>query len=517
MLKWVAGSKPEHALADPKHARALIGDLPAFDHLKALEEITGWLESLAELYGVRLDRLFEVVSLLDTAARAHHARLVRDYLATSRQQKFQEVKLWNCGFNFSCALGEAYLTWLKQHDTEGSARGAQRKHSALVIARAFRALALQMKWTMLRYGPFEAKLWRAIGELYRHAEASQVADVSLPVYPDVEGMSTIRQEYLKLLMLWTSGADVLPPVKQDIAEHVVGYFSPLFEMSNAPFPGAIYWFDPAAQRAPTRIFGDAPRTPRLTFFGPGSAPVNLAKLIAVIGRTGAAPSRLNLGPANPDMVVALLRHLARYWSETPPVRASSRRASSTRVTVVPGYSALLDELEREEDDALNFTVSNTESWVVEDASDDGFGALVPASASDWIRVGEIIGIRLEGAQHWGVGLVRRVSRDDQQEYHVGIEMISHRVIVVRIATMGAGDDADTAILLSGTPDANGEVGLVTRAGRFDPKVSVQVNGRTKSYVFVPSRLVDAGDDFDWGMFQIQANTPQDPASPTSRT
>jgi hypothetical protein len=175
---------------------------------------------------------------------------------------------------------------------------------------------------------------------------------------------------------------------------------------------------------------------------------------------------------------------------------------------------LLDELERDEEDALNFTVSSTESWVVEDVSDNGFGALVPASATDWIRVGEIIGVRVEGSQHWGVGLVRRVSRDEQRECHVGIEMISHRVIVVRISAVAATGESDTAILLSGTPDVNGEVGLVTRAGRFDPRSSVQVNGRTKSYVFVPSRLADAGDDFDWGLFQIQANAPEYPTSPT---
>lgn len=514
MLKWIAGSRVDHALADPKQTRALLADLPAFDHLKALEEITTCLEALAGLYGVRLDRFFEVADLLDTAAKAHHARLVRDYLGTSRHQKFQEVKLWTCGCNFATALGDVYLAWLKLHDNEASGPGGQRKHYAVVIARALRALALQMKWSMLRYGPFEAKLWRSVGELYRRAEATGVADISLPIYAGPQGTGTIVQEYLKLLMLWTSGADVLPPVKQDVAEHVVGYFSPLFEMSKAPFPGALYWFDPADQRAPARVFGDPPARADLTFFGPGSAPVNLAKLIAVIGRTGALPSRIDLGPAHPETVVALLRHLARYWSEMLPVRASGRRASTARITVVPGYAALLDELERDEEDALNFTVSSTESWVVEDVSENGFGALVPASATDWIRVGEIIGVRVEGSQHWGVGLVRRVSRDEQREYHVGIEMISHRVIVVRISGVGTTGDSDTGILLSGTPDANGEVGLVTRAGRFDPQSSVQVNGRTKSYVFIPSRLADAGDDFDWGMFQIQANVPEYPTSPT---
>jgi hypothetical protein len=505
VLKWIAGSRAHHALADPKQARALVAELPAYDHFKALEEVTGWLESLVDLYGLRLDRLFEIADLLDAAAKAHHARLVRDYLGTPRQQKFQEVKLWTCGFNYSTALGDVYLSCLRQYQNGASGAGALKKRVAVVIARAFRALALQMKWTMLRYGPFEAKLWRALGELYRYADGSGIADVSLPIYPGAQGTGTIRQEYLKVLMLWTSGADVLPPVKQDVAEHVIAYFAPLFEMSSSPFPGALYSFDAGTERAPARIFGDAPSGSTLTFFGPGTAPVNLAKLIAIIGRSGALPSRVDFGAAQPDTVVALLRHLARYWSDTPPLRASARRPGTARITVVPGYFALLDELERDEVDALNFTVSNTESWVVEDVSADGYGALVPASATDWIRVGEIIGVRVEGSQQWGVGLVRRVSRDEQRECHVGIEMISHSVIVVRIAPADKAGEADTAILLSGKADANGEVGLVTRAGRYDPGSDIQVNGRTKSYVFVPSRLVDAGDDFDWAMFHIQDN------------
>ena len=85
MLKWIAGSRADHALADPKQARALVAELPAYDYFKALEEVTGWLESLVDLYGLRLDRVFEIADLLDAAAKAHHTRLVRDYLGTSRQ------------------------------------------------------------------------------------------------------------------------------------------------------------------------------------------------------------------------------------------------------------------------------------------------------------------------------------------------------------------------------------------------------------------------------------------------
>jgi hypothetical protein len=41
-----------------------------------------------------------------------------------------------------------------------------------------------------------------------------------------------------------------------------------------------------------------------------------------------------------------------------------------------------------------------------------------------------------------------------------------------------------------------------RAGRYDPNVPIDITGRSKSYRFLPSRLKDAGDDYDWGMFKV---------------
>src|SRR5215211_7677627 len=52
VLKWIVGSKVDHPLADPKQARALIAELPPHDSIKALEEITRWLESLTEVEGL---------------------------------------------------------------------------------------------------------------------------------------------------------------------------------------------------------------------------------------------------------------------------------------------------------------------------------------------------------------------------------------------------------------------------------------------------------------------------------
>ena len=50
--------------------------------------------------------------------------------------------------------------------------------------------------------------WRAIGELYRYSEAGGFATTPLTIYPGLHGTGTVEQEYLKVMMLWASSADV---------------------------------------------------------------------------------------------------------------------------------------------------------------------------------------------------------------------------------------------------------------------------------------------------------------------
>ena len=38
---------------------------------------------------------------------------------------------------------------------------------------------------------------------------------------------------------------------------------------------------------------------------------------------------------------------------------------------------------------------------------------VPAVKGDWVKVGSLLGVKPEGASHWGVGVVRRMTRDGE--------------------------------------------------------------------------------------------------------
>ena len=502
MLNWIVGNKVDHPLADVKEARALIAALPTSDSVKTLEEVTHWLESLAHTEGFKLDRLFEIIDLLDTAAKSPHRKLLQDYLGMRRQQKAQENRLWSCGFKFAKALGDLYLAWVRQQESAGIANVTSRKHTPVVVARAIRSIALQVKWNMLRYGPFEPRLWAAIGELYRCAEKGGFVDTPLTIYPGVHGTGTVKREYLKIMMLWASSADVLSPLQQDVSERTVAFLADSFRLEKEPFEGALYGFDPSRDKRPLRLYGAPVTGKNLYYFSPGDAAARLQEIMPGLERTGALPADVILGGTYPaEVVLTVFRHLCLYWSEKPPARTSERRATTARMTVVPGYFQLVEELERDDVDALDFNASRAESWVVENVSENGYGALLPAAASEWVRVGELIGVQVEGSSLWGVAIVRRVSRDEHRQYHVGIEVLSRAVHVVRVAH-GPKRASEVAVLLSSSPDRNNEVGLIVRSGRYLPGHAGEMIIKGARYGIAPSRMVDAGEDFDWAMYKV---------------
>jgi hypothetical protein len=80
-------------------------------------------------------------------------------------------------------------------------------------------------------------------------------------------------------------------------------------------------------------------------------------------------------------------------------------------------------------------------------------------------------------------------------------VLSHAVTAVGLSRL-AGGDTEHAVLLSTLPDGQGEVSVVRRAGRFDPKSGVRFAIGDDVYTLTPSRLIDAGDDFHWASYRV---------------
>jgi hypothetical protein len=508
-LNLFGGGKVDHPMADPRKTKEILAELPANNAPKALEEIVEWLESLTRTEGFKLDQRLEVVDLLDGAAKNHQRKIAQEYLALQRNQKFQENKLWNGAYALWRHLGEAYVMCIKQHESGFSGAAAVKKSLPMIVARAMRTLTLQVKWTLLRYGPIEPRVFQEMSRLYQFAESRGFAESVVAIYPGAHGQGSVRQEFLKALMLSASSTDGLTPARQEIAERGVAHFSGYFQLSKTP-DALNYCFDLAEPRAPVRRITVKDAAPGLRYFGAGEGLPQLNALIGQIQRTGAIPADVNLGGIQEkDLVIGVLKHLAMYWSDTPPARSSERRHTAGSVSVVPGFSGVLNTLDPATSDDLDFSQDSssaaTENWVVVNVSEGGYGAIVPPKKSEWLKVGTLVGLLSETSKHWGVGLVRRISSDEHQQRRVGVQLVTKAALPIKLGksgSNGAPNDVQPAILLSTAPDAKGEVGVILKEGIFNGRDSLNMQVKDKSYLLMPSSMVEDGDDFDWAKFKV---------------
>ncbi len=511
-LNLFGGGKVDHPMADPKRARQIIDELPASDASKALGEISEWLESLNRTDGFKLDRRYDNVDLLDGAAKNHQRKLAQDYLAMPRQQKFQENRLWTASFGFWKELGAAYIRCVQEHEANIGGSAAMRKSMPVVVARALRALTLQLKWTMGRYGVVEPRIWTDIARLYRLAEQKAWAESEVAIYPGAHGAGSVRQEFLKALMLSAASPDGLPPTRQEVAERAVAHFARSFRLSIKP-EGCTHCFDLAAPRAPVRLLKGVAPVESMRFFGAGEALAGIEKLALQIAGSGSVPSDVNLGGNyEKEVLVGVLKHLALQLAENPPARSSERRFTAGRITVVPGLADIMGVLDPASTDALDFSqqtsTPSAESWIVVNVSEGGYGAIIPPQKSDWIKVGTLVGVQNEVAPEWGLGLVRRIARDEHQQRQVGIQLLTRAAIPIKVARSGstsgfnANREPQGAILLSTAPDKQGEVGVVLREGIFNGRDSLEMTIKDKAYLLMPAAMVEDGEDFDWAKFKV---------------
>ncbi len=511
-IKWLGG-KVDHPMSDAKRARQLIDELPANDPAKVIEEVTYWLDTINQTGEFRLNQRFENIDLLDGAAMNHVRKLSQDYLSMPRQLKFQENRLWNAIFDLWRQLGDGYLHCLKQYEDGLIGMTIIRKSLPVIVARVIRALTFQLKWKLLRYGPVEPRIWSELAQVYSIAEQNGFADGAIAIYPGAGGEGTVKREFLTAMMLSAASPEGLPPLRQEIAERTAAHLAAAFQISNRP-DGCTHCVNLASPGPAVRLFKGVEPNATLRYFGAGQGLADLNQLIGKILETGAVPEGVNLGgDYGKDNVIGTFRHLAQYWSDQPPARSSERRPSAGRITVVPGLKDILRTLDPSGDDTLDFSLSQPvgsgESWIVEDVSNGGYGAIIPTVKSDWIRVSTLVGVRGEASNYWGIGLIRRIVRDEQQQRHVGIQLLATAAIPVKLSMsqtlsfMDADREAERAILLSTGPDSQGEIGVVMRSGFFSGRDSLHMTVRDKSFQLTPVGLVEGGDDFDWVKFKVQ--------------
>jgi hypothetical protein len=489
------GGKPDHPLADPKEARRILGELPAQDPFKALEELTHWLESVTAAEQFRPEARVQALFAVDEAAQPRLRRLARDYFAAGRPARYQENRLWNALHGY---YRQAGLSFARAVDLFAQgAKGAEQARASLptLLVRTLRSLAQQVKWMHLRYGPIDPAVWAVFNGVYAFAEARQLAQARATVYAGVPGESSPQLEFLKGAMFSAASPDCLLPAEADLAERLIAHFAPNFAMAPAPAAALAWWTDLARPMAPQRSGRSAHATPGARWLGAGAALAHVEALVERVYASGQVPSELAAAAgSDPESVLAVLRHLLRAWSAQPPERKSQRHAVKSRVFVAHGYDGALGAVGGA--GALSFSAEGAESWVVENVSTGGFGAVVPQLKGDWLRVGALVALQPEGGTNWVLGIVRRVNKTGPREARVGIQTLARSAEVLRF---DVGGTAEEGVLMR---DATaGEVRILLKPGIYAPLQNLEVRRGERARVYIPQGLAERGEDYDIGRYR----------------
>ncbi len=504
MISLFGAKKPDHPMAGMKEARKLLEELPTNDTIKCVDELAHWLQSVIVEEGFKPEYRAQLVQLLDETAQTHVRKLVRDYMAASpRLAKFQEIRLWTAIYEYWRQAAHAYATCVDLYASGARGADALKGSMPLLLVRALRALAAQLKWMYVRYGPVDQSTWGIIAKVYALAEARKLAQSVVAIYPGIAGETTAEQEFLKAVMLTASSPDSLLPVEIELCERLIAHFCAAFTLRLDLLPDDAYWIDLAAGQAPQRLARPPQRAQTLRYFAAGKALGDLEALINTVRTTGSVPSQVNLGGSYPaETVTDVLNHLALYWSPKPPERKHQRHRVKSRLNITHGFDGVAAVL----GGSPGRDTPGSETWIVEDVSAGGFGASIPEIKGDWLKIGCLLGLQPEGGDNWVLGVIRRLQREIPLKGSVGIQTISKSARLIQLSFAG-GAGTETGILVSDGGASTGEARVLLRAGAFVPGQNMEYRNGELACLLLPQGVVEQGEEFEVVKYREMTRDP----------
>ena len=123
---------------------------------------------------------------------------------------------------------------------------------------------------------------------------------------------------------------------------------------------------------------------------------------------------------------------------------------------------------------------------------------VPLTASDWVRIGALVGMQPEGGRNWLVGVIRRFSRETPVQGAVGVETLSKSPQAI------AGDlgGMDCNAILLDTLRSGDTVRVILPGAAFEPAIPLVFAWQGRSARLDPVEQLESGVDFDLGLYRV---------------
>jgi hypothetical protein len=469
VLDWIAKglrkkNASTHPLATQDSVREVLESLPVSNPSRLIGEIGDWIAP-AEKTDLSLAQRVSAYVRLDEEAQPYVNELWFDMLAAPVADPRAE-QAWFALLGYSRNVMRSFHDLVREFAAEGE-NSLDRKTVTILLLRGMSAAVTHKKLLRMRYRFVEPAIWTEMYWMYAYAEVHNYSRTVLSVYPKREPETSVHREFVVCMVFEIAPLGNIDPHQMESLEQVIRKFDIYFAFRETRDAATLFYVDLARNQWPDRLLEGLGHKVTMRYFGVGVALGHIIKLLKEILRAREIPEWLVLpGEQKIDNCVILLRKLITYWSKEPPTRQHTRAPQEATINVLHGFSQVRrmiagisylksgktvgyvsyqdlfemhrygfvnEKRETPKPDAakdakemlkkieLAGDKELMQKWALNDSSDTGIGATA-VQHSDWLRIGALVGFRYEDKMDWQIGVVRRLSRNAQNQAVVGLQL-----------------------------------------------------------------------------------------------
>jgi len=437
VLSWVKkrAEGPTAPKAEPARAEALLPDLRDADPVTALNELSAWLEPAGGSASTDPKAKGEILAQVQDAGAAHVAAALAKYRASTDAKQAARESIWKSLIQYQAHLAHALGLSAKALLSAAYEEASLLASAEASTARALHSCRTLAKICFVHYVGVPSSVWRLAYALYARAE--EIGSAASPVKADADPkkVTTVEQEFLRLLMFQVSAPDMLAAEQIEVADRVLEQIGDGFTLRPPGVADNPFCFDPEGAAAPQRASGErGASAPGVRYFGPGMGFDALERIYKQLTAAKIEAVKIFGGDIAPRAQIGTVQHLLAFWQAKSPYTPPARAPANGSLQIVHRYAQVWKQLSDSQHSTGELTLADEsdgppqapENWTLHEAGGNELGAELAQADGGYAKCGEVVGVSMNGGSEYLVGTIRRMQCEPGGGLRADIAVLSRK-------------------------------------------------------------------------------------------